>query len=94
MLPLFYTGEEEVNFNDWINSEESDVWTTDGLDGARQAWNHQQAKINEIKKQLEAMQRKLKSISIDEIRPQHSEYDRGWMDCSITILKDLEEILK
>ena len=63
-----------------------DVW-----DGA---WDYQQDRIDAVKKQLLDMQKKLESIKIDDIRPRHSEYDHGWRDCAITVLSDLEELLK
>lgn len=57
-------------------------------------YDYQKEKIDEMKKQLSDMQRNLQSVSNDEIRPRHYEYDRGWLDCSITVLRDLEELLK
>ena len=84
-----------MKFEDYVNQFNLNCYLdSEAMYAAEQVWNHQQAKIDAMKKQLIDMQRKLNSVSLDEIRPRHSEYDYGWRDCSKTILDDLKEILK
>lgn len=81
-----------IEFREW--ADENCFQSKDAYMGAEQAWDYKQDKIDEMKKQVNDIKRKLQSVGNDEIRPRHSEYDRGWFDCSITVLRDLEEMLK
>jgi hypothetical protein len=56
-----------MNFKDWINSDDSEIWTSDGLDGAQQAWDYQQAKIDAVIKYLDGCSSSL-DIDIDKIQ--------------------------
>lgn len=45
-----------MNFRDWLSSNYSEIWTSDGMDGARQAWDYKQAKIDAVLALLETTQ--------------------------------------
>lgn len=57
---------------------------------AEDAWNHQQQKIDELKKRIDDVTRKLESIKNDSLRPHRRDYDKGWRDCAVTVLNDLK----
>ncbi|WOZ15038.1 hypothetical protein GNVKYODX_CDS61 [Acinetobacter phage vB_AbaM_AB3P2] len=45
-----------MNFKDWLSSDYSEIWTSDGMDGARQAWDYKQDKIDAVLALLETTQ--------------------------------------
>lgn len=83
-----------MTFEEWFKQTSEFSYIGPEAEEAERTWNYQQDKIDAIKKQLAGMQQKLESIKIDDIRPRHSEYDYGWRDCAITVLSDLDELLK
>lgn len=42
-----------MDFKDWLSSDCSEIWTSDGMDGARQAWDYKQEVIDELQGRID-----------------------------------------
>ena len=63
--------------------------------GARKAWNHQQSKIDELQKQVDAAKQLIEDLNkcYQQDRQNKFEYWRGFADSAGTLRKRLEQAL-